>query len=123
MTQIIEETEKSEDEEEEEEHDFDTINNQNLTINMPKHIKDSFQQRKTELELMTGTVYTSPLKLNVEDDESNITSTAGIGQKGEDLAKKIGPDQSWAFKSGELAAPFVSQTSTEIKRWKSQGKG
>ena len=41
MTQIIEETEKSEDEEEE--HDFDTINNQNLTINMPKHIIDSFQ--------------------------------------------------------------------------------
>ena len=72
MTQIIEETEKSESQEEEE-HDFDTINNQNLTINMPKHIKDSFQQRKTELEQATGHVYISPLKLNLEDDENNVS--------------------------------------------------
>ena len=50
MTQIMEETERSE----EEEDDFDTVTNQNLTINLPKHIQESFQMRKTELELMTG---------------------------------------------------------------------
>ena len=38
----------------EEGDDFATFVNKNLTINMPKHIRTSFQKRKTELETNLG---------------------------------------------------------------------
>ena len=40
---------------EEEAGDFETSMNKNLTINMPKHIRKTFNKRKTELETNIGT--------------------------------------------------------------------
>ena len=60
MTQIVEESERSEDEEED---DFEAITNQNLTINLPKHIRESLRRRQTELEMLTGNSNNSPLNI------------------------------------------------------------
>ena len=48
MSEIVEESE------DELEDDFEAVTNANLTINLPKQIRDTFMMRKTEIEMANG---------------------------------------------------------------------
>ena len=50
MSEIVEESE------DELEDDFEAVTNANLTINLPKQIRDTFMMRKTEIEMANGYV-------------------------------------------------------------------
>ena len=52
MSEIVEESE----DELEDDDDFEAVTNANLTINLPKQIRETFMMRKTEIEMANGYV-------------------------------------------------------------------
>ena len=112
MTQILEESEKSE--EEEEEDDFNH-GNKTLAINLPKHIKDSFRRKQSELEMISGNRDSiSPLKIQMDSEFAE--TPVGISINNPDLLKKISHLR--ANKSSDFSIPFISLNSQSDQRKK-----
>ena len=59
-----------EESEDEQEDDFEGATKANLTINLPKTIRDTFRMRKTEIEMANGYTDLPHLRLNVDTDDS-----------------------------------------------------